>query len=704
MQPRPNDDASGRNPVQRLPRELRLIDVYAISTGAMFSSGFFLLPGLASAEAGPAVAVAYLLAGILIIPAMLSAAELSTAMPRAGGPYYFLDRSLGPMFGTVAGAGTWLGLVFKSTFALVGMSAYISIFVDLPIQPVAIGLTLLFVGLNILGAKKTSGLQVGLVAVLLAVLGYFIGAGLLHLAGADLTATVRDQFSPFLPFGIEGVIATTGLVFVSYAGLTQVASVSEEVERPDRNIPLGMILSLVTATTIYVIGVLVMVAVLDPAALRDDLTPVATAAEVLMPTRVGMFAVVAAAVAAFASTGNAGILSAARYPLAMSRDRLVWGRLSRLGRHETPTAAILVTGATMVACVLLLDVRAIAGLASAFMLLIFGLMNLAVIVMRESKIAAYDPGFRSPLYPWTQLAGIAITMVLVIEIGRLAALVTGGLAAACVAWYFLGARHRITRDGAIYHLFARLGQRRDPGLDQELMEIVTEQGIRGEDRFEEVVARASVVELPPGATYDDAVGEAAERLAHRLATDAEALARRFFEDVPPAMTPVSDGVALPYILLSAVHHPEMVVVRSQTGVIPENETTPVFALFFMVGDRGRAGQSLRILAQLTAHADQDAFLRMWNIARNEQELKEVLLADERFVSLLVRDNGPTGQLAGKALRDLALPEGVLVALIRRNGHTLVPRGGTTLRTGDRLTVIGDPEALRTLEERFPQRP
>ena len=95
----------------RLKKDLGLFDVFAISTGAMFSSGFFLLPGLAAAQAGPAVVLAYLLASFFILPAMFSMAELSTAMPRAGGAYYFLDRSLGPIMGTVGGLGTWLALV-----------------------------------------------------------------------------------------------------------------------------------------------------------------------------------------------------------------------------------------------------------------------------------------------------------------------------------------------------------------------------------------------------------------------------------------------------------------------------------------------------------------------------------------------------------------------------------------------------------------
>jgi len=140
-----------------LKKSLTLYDVYAISTGAMFSSGFFLLPGIAAAETGPSVVLAYFVAGLLILPAMLSLAELSTAMPKSGGTYYFLDRSLGPLAGTAGGLGTWLALVFKSAFALIGMGAYLVIWVDLPVQPVAIALTVAFTAVNIIGPKSRVG-------------------------------------------------------------------------------------------------------------------------------------------------------------------------------------------------------------------------------------------------------------------------------------------------------------------------------------------------------------------------------------------------------------------------------------------------------------------------------------------------------------------------------------------------------------------
>ncbi len=91
---------------RRLRRELSLLDVYAVATGTTLSAGFFLLPGLAASQAGPALILSYMVAAVPLVPAMFSVVELATAMPRAGGIYYFLDRSLGPMIGTLGGLGT----------------------------------------------------------------------------------------------------------------------------------------------------------------------------------------------------------------------------------------------------------------------------------------------------------------------------------------------------------------------------------------------------------------------------------------------------------------------------------------------------------------------------------------------------------------------------------------------------------------------
>ena len=192
-------------------------------------------------------------------------------------------------------------------------------------------------------------------------------------------------------------MAVIGLVFVSYGGLTKVASAAEEIQDPSRNIPLGMSLSLLVSTTVYTLGMLVTVAVLPAAELHDDLAPIHSAAKVVMPTA-GAVIVVIAALAAFSSATNAGILAAARYPLAMSRDHLISARFGRISRFRTPIWGVVLTAAGMATVVVAFDVAAIAKLASAFVLLTLLLVNAAVLVLRAARISSYAPGFKAPSF------------------------------------------------------------------------------------------------------------------------------------------------------------------------------------------------------------------------------------------------------------------------------------------------------------------
>ncbi len=693
---------------QRLKKELGLFDVFAISTGAMFSSGFFLLPGLAAAKAGPAVVLAYLLAGILIIPAMLSAAELSTAMPRAGGAYYFVDRSLGPQMGALAGFGTWLALVFKSAFALIGMGAYLALFVHLPIEPLAVGLTLMFVALNVVGAKETTGFQKVLVFVLIAVLAFFLIQGLAAVASMGPSRVAREQFTPFAPFGLTGLVATVGFVFVSYAGLTKVASVSEEVSKPDRNIPLGMLLSLAVTTVIYVLGVMIIVAVLEPEALHGDLTPVATAAQAFfgwLPGATGIVLIVIAAIAAFASTANAGVMAASRYLLAMARDRLLWGAFARLGRFHTPTLAVLATGAAMALIVIVIDPEGVAKLASAFQLLMFALLNIAVVVMRESHIESYDPGYRSFGYPWVHLAGILVYLGLIVMLGWWPIVFTAGVVVVGLAWYVFYARSSVVRSGAIYHVFERLGRQRFVGLDHELREIIREKGLRDEDPFDEVVARAYVLDVPDRERLTTLIRQASARLHSRLPVTGEQLVKQFIAGLEGGLTPVAHGAALLHTRVPGVPTSELVLGRAPRGVewdatAVATDGMPVQAVFFLVSGQDNPGWHLRILGALAGRIEEDDFIPSWLEAENDEALRATLLRGDRVLTLAIQRDGATEALAGHALREITLPPGILVALIRRHGDSIVPRGSTVLRAGDRLTVIGEPESLRRLARQY----
>lgn len=435
---------------RRLKKELSLLSVYVIATGMTISSGFFLLPGLAFTEAGPSMILAYLIAAIPLIPAIVSKIELATAMPRAGGVYYFLDRALGPLFGTIIGIGVWIVEILKVAFALIGMGAYIKIFIpEFSIIPIAIILATALGVLNLFGAKTTGGFQAFLVLGLLTILTVFIGDG--------ISSLNFSHFQGFFDTGFDSIMSTAGLVYISYIGITKVVSLSEEIKTPERNIPIGIFLALGTAFLIYTLGMIVMVGTVSPEILSDNLTPVASAAANLFG-QIGVIMVSAAAILAFISVANAGILGASRYPLAMSRDHIMPAFLQRIEKHGTPFYSISFTTITIVATLLLLDPLKIALLASAFQLLIFSLVCLAVIVMRESQIDSYDPGYRSSFYPWTQIIGIFFPLFLIGEMGWLVSLFTFGLVAFGAGWYFYYARKKVSRKGAIIHLFARLGQ------------------------------------------------------------------------------------------------------------------------------------------------------------------------------------------------------------------------------------------------------
>ena len=693
---------------RRLKKELSLFSVYAITTGTTLSAGFFLLPGLAAAEAGPAVVLSYIIAAAFLVPAMLSIVELATAMPRAGGAYYFLDRSLGPLAGTVGGLGTWLALVLKAAFALVGMGAYVALIIPeagvVTFRLIAAGLAILFGIVNLLGAKRSGSFQIVMVIGLLGILAWFIGQGSTAVDGNNFRGFFerQDEHTP----AWRSIFGTSGLVFISYVGVTNIASISEEVKNPERNLPLGIFLGLGTAVVVYALGIGVMVGVSGAESLADTLTPVEETAKRFAGTW-GAVLVSVAALLAFASVANAGILSASRYPLAMGRDHLLPGFFGIQGKNGTPTVAIVVTVGAILAF-LLLDPGPIAKLASAFQLLIFALLCLAVIVMRQSGLESYDPGFRSPLYPWMQLVGIAAPIWLIMQMGWLPMVFTTGLAALGIGWYYAYARRRVDRHGAIYHVFERLGRRRFAGLDRELRSILKEKGLREEDPFEEVVARARVIDAKRKETFERVVRRASVLLAERLPCEAETLIEGFLQGTRTGATPVTSGVALPHLRLPGIDTPQMVVVRSTAGIQIDtadvygktHTTAPTHAIFFLISPDNDPGQHLRLLAELAGRVDREAFIPALLAARDEHGIKEILLRSDRYLTVLVTRGSPSATLIGRAIRDVDFPQGSLVAIIRRAGETIVPGGSTVVKEGDWLTVIGSRKVIDALRDRY----
>ncbi len=443
--------------MKELDRSLGLVSVIAISISAMLGSGIFVLPGLAAAKTGPSVWLAYLVAGMCALPAALCKSELATAMPASGGSYVYLDRIFGPWIGTVAGIAVWASMLLKSAFALLGFGAYLKVFVSVPdgsageqtLKGVALFTLCAVVVINIVGVKKVGRAQVVVVAT--ALLGLVV---LSVFGGMSFDA---QRMTPLFTDGATGVLAAAGFVFVSYDGVTKVAAIAEEVKHPERNLPLGILVSLFLVLLIYSGVALVLVGNLDMSTFTHDPKPIHTLAHKLAgPVAGGVAAVLG--VVTMTSMANAGLLAASRYPFAMSRDKLLPDWLSSLhARFKTPVAAILMSAVVMAVTIQLLELELVAKLASAVVIMIFMAENLAVIGFHESRAQWYRPTFRAPFYPVVPIVGLLACFALLAMLGMTAVAALVGVAIPGTALFLFYGRKRTERLGVV----GKIGRRGD---------------------------------------------------------------------------------------------------------------------------------------------------------------------------------------------------------------------------------------------------
>ena len=398
--------------MKKLKRSLSLPYVIAISIGGMLGSGIFVLPGFAASLTGSSVWLAYLIAALCILPAALSKSELATAMPSSGGTYVYIERAFGPMFGTISGIGLWLSLLLKSSFALIGLGAYLAVLINLDdnlTKLVALGFLCFIMFLNVFGIKKVGKVQIVIVSISLICLVsiFLIGFPLVN----------PDYLTPFLSNGNTGLISTVAFVYISYAGVTKVAAIAGEIKNPDRNLPLAMILSLLTIASVYVFIAFVLVGNIPIKELATDIRPIYTVSNIIGGKYFG-YAAAAVGVLTLMSMANSGVLASSRFPFAMARDKLLPSFLERLhSKYLTPVISILITCITMAFVIVFLDIVKIAKLASAFKVMMFISVNFCVIILRETSAQWYNPSYKSPLYPFLQLFGIFSGFILLVFLG-----------------------------------------------------------------------------------------------------------------------------------------------------------------------------------------------------------------------------------------------------------------------------------------------
>ncbi|MFC7028649.1 amino acid permease [Halomicroarcula sp. GCM10025324] len=443
---------------EELAKDLGPLAALTIGVGTMIGAGIFVLPGEAILNAGSLAAVAFVLGGVIAMFTALSASELGTAMPKSGGAYYYVNHALGPLFGSVAGWANWLGLAFASAFYMVGFGRYIArifgISGTLALGPVSFSIVkiaalvgaALFIVVNYVGAKETGRLQNVIVVLLVAILAVFTLLGTLRAQPGNLPD----------PSSVVATLETTGLIFVSYLGFVQITSVAEEIKEPGKNLPRAVIGSVVIVTVIYALVLVIMSAAVPQGFIADVITsgqenPIAVVevGQYLQGALMGG-ALLFGGLLATASSANASILASSRINFAMGRDRIVTPALNEIHpRFGTPYRAIGITGGLILLFIVIGDLTLLSGAASGLHLVIYGLLNFALIVMRYVAPEEYEPEFIVPLFPLLPILGAILSFALLAFVASDALLLTFGISAAAVVWYVLYARTRTEKQGIL---------------------------------------------------------------------------------------------------------------------------------------------------------------------------------------------------------------------------------------------------------------
>jgi amino acid transporter len=524
----------------------------------------------------------------------------------------------------VSGLLSWFALSLKTAFAIFGLAEVVFLLSGerVPLFATAVPTTLLFAMLNIKGAEAAAKFEVFLVALLFLLLGtyFFLGA----------TNIEASHFQPFMAEGgsIKGILSTAGFVFVSFGGLLKTATIAEEVRNPRRNIPAGFIAATIAITGLYALLLFVTIGVLPGKQLAGSFTPIADAAK-LLAGNWGFGAITLAAILAFITTANAGIMSASRYPLALGRDKLLPPFMARLNKGGEPVVAIVLTSVVILAS-LLLDIEKLVKAASAVVISSYILSAAAVLVMRYSKLTNYRPTFRVPLCPWLPIFGIISFSLLIIDMGMAAVEISLGLAVFGLLVYFLYGRKHTDMGYAFLHIVEEIMNKEltSGSLEKELYNTLYQRDEVVHDAFDEILKTAAALDLEPGATQQSLLDAMSSTLEADLSLSKEEIRTRFEEREEQGSCVLTPFVAIPHIIVDGERLFEILLVRSREGIEFEEDTS-VKAFFVIVGSRDMRNMHLKALAAIAHIVQHPEFEKRWSTAKNEAQLKDILLLADR---------------------------------------------------------------------------
>ena len=435
------------DPDHRLRRALGPVQLTAIGIGVIIGTGIFVLTGEAAGTvAGPAITLSFVAAAIVCFLAGLCYAEFASTVPIAGSAYTFSYTSLGEIVAWIIGWDLMLELALGASTVASGWAQYLQVvltsapwhahppawvFADHHNLAAAV-IVLLLTGLLCFGIRASSGVNAVIVAIKLAIILLVIIAGLsyIHTAnyhpfipptgatpapgGSSGSTLLQDIGAAPGAFGVAGIFSGAALVFFAYIGFDIVATNAEEAKRPQRDLPLGIFLSLAICTLLYVAVSLVVTGMVKYSHI-DVKAPLATAFQSVGQNTIATI-IAYGALAGITSVVLVLLMGQSRVFFAMSRDRLLPPAFSRVSmQFGTPYRTTMVTGVVVAALAFFFPLKTLAELVNIGTLFAFVLVAIGVIVLRRTQPDLKRP-FRVPLVPLVPILSVLASLWLMLNL------------------------------------------------------------------------------------------------------------------------------------------------------------------------------------------------------------------------------------------------------------------------------------------------
>jgi APA family basic amino acid/polyamine antiporter len=433
-----------------LARTITLFQLSLFGIGATIGTGIFIVLTEAVPIAGPAVIFSFVFAGVVAGLTAICYAELASAVPVSGSSYSYAYATLGEGVAMVVAACLLLEYGVSAAAVAVGWSQYLNELLDnlfgfeipeslsnAPEQDgifnvPAVILVLLCMLLLIRGASESAKVNAAMVLIKVGVLVLFIVVG--------ATGWDSDNLSDFAPFGVDGVTSAAGIIFFSYIGLDAVSTAGEEVHNPRRNLPLAIIIALITVTTIYILVAVVAVAAQPLTDFEGQEAGLSAILESVTGSSWPATVLAAGAVISIFSVTLVVIYGQTRILFAMSRDGMIPQFFHRLNpRTLTPVPATIAVALVISLLAGLVPIDFLAEMTSIGTLVAFLVVSIGVIVLRQTA-PDLPRGFRVPGYPVTPILSIAGCIWIIQDLRPVTIYVFFGWSAVALLWYVASGR------------------------------------------------------------------------------------------------------------------------------------------------------------------------------------------------------------------------------------------------------------------------